>query len=725
MTMAGRRRALLLVMLLVPLAPFVAAGGLAPQADGVLWGAGDRPVWQGLPEGSVLEVPAQVPGPLTGRLGDGPAASRDVDGDHIENALDARLDSVVDTEVLSLLVRYDHRPGLAERQALHAAGAEGSRIIMSLNAITTAGTPAQVVQYAAQPGVTLVVERGEIAWFGDIQTRSTQARPSEVYADAAWDLGYQGRNVTMALTDTGVDDEHPSFAGRFVAGVDLTKLEGPDILNPLDEGLFAPRDGSYNPDDEQGHGTSCFGMACGTGAPDLEYVGAAPATRLVDVRIGTELGVGPGEEPIAPQWYDSALEGLDWILQNRETIWDDSQPELAGIDIVSLSWGIYPPDNDPQGSDGTDEYSQMLNELVAQGVHVVNAAGNEGPDNDGLWAMAAAEDSIVVAASDDVNTVDRTDDVIAGYSSRGPRQSDDDGNDYDELIPTIAASGTNIIQAQANTQSQGDASQNGYNGRGSGTSYATPAVAGIVALMLEANPELEPLVVKEILKATAERRGPATFPELDPYWNRDFGWGLVNAHAAVSLAVALQDSTEPLDLLVQAGIDNVSMDDDATTIVGKAWARGGTVDRVEYRVADGEWTEVTYEDDAEPPEAGASFNWTLVLDADQFAVGEHPVEVRAVSETGVGLPLQAMMFGSGPSESASGVPLWAFVVLLIIVVAMIVAFVVTQRQAEENRAPPPGFITDEEMIAIMAARDAASAVDQTATVEAELLDDDV
>jgi subtilisin family serine protease len=72
--------------------------------------------------------------------------------------------------------------------------------------------------------------------------------------------------------------------------------------------------------------------------------------------------------------------------------------------------------------------------------------------------------------------------------------------------------------------------------RTSGTSYATPLVAGVCALMLEANSNLTPALAKEILRATSERRGNASAPELDPFWNREYGWGIVDAYRACELA---------------------------------------------------------------------------------------------------------------------------------------------------------------------------------------------
>lgn len=364
----------------------------------------------------------------------------------------------------------------------------------------------------------------------DIANPAVKAKQSNEYSpNTAWELGYTGKGVNIAIMDTGVDDAHPSLKGKMLAGVDFTKPETP----------LTPRDGTYDPDDTNGHGTTVAGIAMGTGEPEKKYQGIAPDAMLIDIKIGTILGIGPGEIPYLQDIYDSALEGIEWAIKHKDTEWKGAPKDNYGIDILSLSWGIYPEgEAETGGSDGSDEYSTSLNRLVDAGVVVVVSCGNEGPDNDGLWCMGAASKVITVGATDDKNTITRTDDVIADYSSRGPRKDNNDDDPYDELKPDVVAPGTNIIQAEYDRI--GDGSGNGYGDRGSGTSYASPNVAGVVALMLEANPGLTPTQIKDIFHQTAEQRGAPEYPDY-PYphnkWNRSYGYGIVDAYEAVKAAI--------------------------------------------------------------------------------------------------------------------------------------------------------------------------------------------
>ena len=513
--------------------------------------------------------------------------------------------------------------------------------------------------------VVMVERYGEVVFHGDVQTQAVKARNSTEYPDGAWNLGVSGVGVNIALVDTGVDNEHPGLAGKFVAGYDAVCYLHTDPTCVLAGAGAREDDGSFDPDDANQHGTACMGMAAATGleadGTQSEYYGSAPNGTLVDVRIGTDVGAGPFENYLIPQeFYESAMNGLQWIIDNKDTAWPGVDESLHGIDIISLSWGI--TSHESGGSDGSDMHSRILDEASEAGVTVSNAAGNDGPDNDGLSGMSSSSMSITVGATDDKNTVDRDDDTVADYSSRGPRRDNGNGNPVDELIPEISAPGTNIIQAEGcvtsggcSNQAGGDAADNTYTGRGSGTSYATPAVTGVIALVMEANPELDPMQIKEVLKQTAERRGEASAPEVDPYWNRDFGYGMVDARAAVEMAFHLNETGQSAGVVptLQNHLLNVSESTSSWSIVGHAWTQAEVIERVEYRIGDGPWQEARYELTEEVLAPLTPFNWTVELDKGGLSTSNQTLEVRVVSAAGHSLPVLVDVAGDGSMSSTS------------------------------------------------------------------------
>ncbi|MCK4718540.1 MAG: S8 family serine peptidase, partial [Thermoplasmata archaeon] len=245
----------------------------------------------------------------------------------------------------------------------------------------------------------------------DVSCRAIKARGSDEYSpNTAWELGYTGAGVNIAIMDSGVDDEHPALQGAFVAGADFIAS-------------FVPMDGSHNPggDYNEGHGTWVAGCALSRGAPGGEYLGAAPNAGLIDLKIFDQVG-GPVINKAAPE------EGLRWAIEHKEDF---------NIRIASTSIG------DNSNSNGTDEYSKACEEAYEAGIVVISSIGNLGPDNIGI-GNPASDHCISVGAIDDMSTVDRTDDSIADLSSRGPRKSDDDNNPYDELKPDIVAPGISI-----------------------------------------------------------------------------------------------------------------------------------------------------------------------------------------------------------------------------------------------------------------------------------------
>ena len=575
---------------------------------------------------------------------------------------------------------YDGRVTDSNRLDLARMGHEIHLDLPSVNAVLIGDVDASDVHALSQlEGVVMVERYGSLVFYGDIQTPAVKASNSTEYPVGAWDLGVSGHGVNIALTDTGVDNEHPGLSGKFVAGYDAVCYMHTDPQCLLAGGR--EEDGSFDPDDGNQHGTACMGMASATGieadGSQSNYYGSAPNASLVDVRIGTDVGAGPFENYLLEQeFYESAMNGLQWIIDHRDDAWPGVDEANYGIDIISLSWGI--TSHEDGESDGSDMHSRILDDAMLAGVTVSNAAGNSGPDNDGLSGMSASSLSITVAATDDLNTVNRDDDTIASYSSRGPRRDNGDGNPVNELIPELSAPGTNIIQAEGCVSSGGcnnflggDASDNTYTGRGSGTSYATPAVTGVVALVIEANGQLSPLQIKEVLKQTSERMGEPSAPEVDPYWNREFGYGMVDAHAAVALAqhIAETGQTDSLDVSLQNHLLNLVDSNGTINVTGHAWGQMGSVDRVEFRIDGGEWHEATYS--AEPAEIGAltPFSWHVILDPTKLGEGPHQIEVRAVS--GENHSLQVLATAHGTAGSASNFSVPPLVIFGIVVVFVI------------------------------------------------------
>ena len=623
-------------------------------------------------------IPTQTPMPMFGDLLWWEHTSLDSNRNQIHDSLEN------ETGIVYVGLSYAHTPTPEDEAAVVALGHGVKQLIHSVDALLLGAVNASDVWSLAQlDGVVMVERYGVVTFYGDVQTHAVKARNSTFYPVGAWDLGVSGVGVNIALTDTGVDSEHPGLEGKHVAGYDAVCYVHSDPTCILAGGRET--DGSFDPDDGNQHGTACMGMAAATGleadGTQSEFYGSAPNASLVDVRIGTDIGAGPFENYFFEQdIYESALNGLQWIIDNKDTAWPGVDEPLHGIDIISLSWGI--TSHESGGSDGTDMHSRILDEASEAGVTVSNAAGNDGEDNDGLSGMSASSHSITVGATDDKNTVDRGDDTIASYSSRGPRKDNGDNNPINELIPEISAPGTNIIQAEGCVTSGGcnnlfsDASENTYTGRGSGTSYATPAVTGVIALVMEANPDLDPMQIKELLKQTAERRGEPSAPEVDPYWNRDFGYGMVDAYEAVIMAQHLWDNNQSTSIDPHLQNHLLILDENTTTTVsGHSWAQQGVIDKVEFRIDGGDWSEATYEVVLGELAPGTPFTWNISINPDALSKGNHTVEVRAVSGEMTSLPVLVSVVGNGKDMLAQGSGVLMYTVGFVILVMLMAAVI--------------------------------------------------
>ena len=648
------RRMLAVLVLALLMGPVT--GSLVVKSEPTGWEAVDRDGFQWMPAGYSLEVPEQAEAAW---LNDNTPWWERTALDQNRNAIHDSLETYTGTTGIGL--SYGVEVDDAHLAALAGMNLTVVDVIKSVDAVLLGQVDASLAfQLASLDDVVMVERYGNIVLYGDIQTPAVKARNSSFYPVGAWDLGFTGKDVNIAMVDTGVDNEHPGLNEKFIAGYDAVCYLHTDPT--CTAGGVRETDGTYDPDDGHQHGTACMGMAAATGidasGAQTDFYGSAPDADLVDVRIGTDAGAGPFENYLlAQEFYESAMNGLQWIIDNRDTAWQGADEANYGIDIISLSWGI--TSHEGGGSDGEDMHSRILNEAMELGVVVSVAAGNDGPDNDGLSGMGSSSLSITVGATDDQNTIDRSDDTVAGYSSRGERRDNGDGNPLNELKPEVSAPGSNIVQAEGCVTSSGcvnllggSAEDNGYTGRGSGTSYATPSVSGILAMMIEANPDLTTAEMKEILKLTAERRGEPSNPAVDPFWNRDFGWGMVDAYEAVKLSMYLAEAnlTGTIDVTSQVHISNSSINESSGLheIRGLAWGQSGSIASVEFRIGDGPWMEATYEVVEGGLGALERFEWVVALDPDNLASGNQSVEIRGLNDQGApSLPVFTKVMGTG------------------------------------------------------------------------------
>ncbi|GIJ53638.1 peptidase [Virgisporangium aurantiacum] len=291
---------------------------------------------------------------------------------------------------------------------------------------------------------------------------------SAIGAPAVWASGYDGSGVTVAVLDTGYDPKHPDLAGRVAGAADFTG-EGSTV-------------------DSHGHGTHVAATLAGTGAASAgARRGVAPGARLLVGRVLD--GAGTGEL----SW---AIAGMEWAV-------------AQGARVVNISIGGGP-------SDGTDPVSAAVDSLTkSSGTLFVIAAGNSGPDEGTVETPGAATTALTVGAVS--NTGD-----LASFSSRGPRLGDG------AVKPEITAPGVNIVSARATGTGVGELVDASYTSM-SGTSMATPHVAGAAALLAQQHPDWRSGELKAALVGSA-RPVDATHPTAT-------GTGMVDVAAAVRSTV--------------------------------------------------------------------------------------------------------------------------------------------------------------------------------------------
>ncbi|KOV63750.1 S8 family peptidase [Streptomyces sp. MMG1121] len=281
-------------------------------------------------------------------------------------------------------------------------------------------------------------------WLDGVRKASLDKSVPQIGAPTAWKAGYTGKGVKVAVLDTGVDTRHPDLKDQVIASQNFTSAE--------------------DAADHYGHGTHVASIVAGTGAESGgKYTGVAPGARILNGKVLDDSGSGDDS---------GILAGMEWAA-------------AQGADVVNLSLGG--PD-----SPGVDPLEAEVDKLSAtKGILFAVAAGNDGPNS--LGSPGSADAALTVGAVD-------KQDKLADFSSTGPRVGDG------AIKPDVTAPGVDITAAAAKgsviDQEVGEKPE-GYLTI-SGTSMATPHVAGAAAILKQEHPDWGYAELKGALTGSAK-----------------------------------------------------------------------------------------------------------------------------------------------------------------------------------------------------------------------------
>ncbi|MYT73883.1 MULTISPECIES: S8 family serine peptidase [unclassified Streptomyces] len=391
---------------------------------------------------------------------------------------------------LPLIATYDGSVDVARTVPATPRGAKRGLVLDAVDGVALKADKKKAADFWADIASPRSRAAGDLKklWL-DAKARSLLAESTkQVHADRAWAAGYAGKGTKVAVLDTGVDAEHPDLKGRIAASENFTD--------------------SADADDHQGHGTHTTSTVGGTGAASGgKEKGVAPEATLLNGKVLNDSGSG------ATSWI---IAGMQWAVDE-------------GADVVSMSLG------NPSELDCSDPMAQATQELArsAKNTIFVIAAGNAGPHNNTVSSPGCVPEVLTVGAVD-------SDDATASFSSRSPVQR------THTLKPEIAAPGVAIEAAAA-----GGRGVYAYQSM-SGTSMATPHVAGAAALVKQRHPDWSAARIKQALVSSADAGIPGDV--------RETGGGRLDVKAAIDQTVLGADA-------VQGGTFNWPQDrSDRTTV---------------------------------------------------------------------------------------------------------------------------------------------------------------
>lgn len=417
----------------------------------------------------------------------------------VDPELALQLDQLTDDSNVNAAVVYHHLPTEADIADLSALGVTGGTRYRALPVIVLTTTRANLISISRLTAVRSIYGNRTLQANSDPYLALNNAAPVMVDQDLITrnqGMPVSGRNVTVAVLDTGVDGTHGDLAGRVIQNVKLSDSQSVPV------GFNYPVNAENLPNTDQayGHGTFVAGVIAGTGMRSGgRYSGVAPGARI--------LGLSAGDLNLS-----FVLAGFDYLL---------TQGAAYNVRAVNCSFSANTV------FDVNDPVNVATKLLTEHGINVVFSAGNTGSGLNSLNPYAVAPWVISVGATDQRGR-------LADFSSRGAFGSA-------LFHPTLVAPGVSAISLRATgmnaTGALGiagadttrlNAGDVPFYTTASGTSFSAPQVAGTVALMLEANPELTPSQVRELLQQTA-----TPMPE---YYLHEVGAGMLNAYAATLAA---------------------------------------------------------------------------------------------------------------------------------------------------------------------------------------------
>ncbi len=422
-----------------------------------------------------------------------------------------------------VIVSFNTTNGLQESHlnVLRAVGVNGGQTFPILGMVAQPMTAGQVRALAGNSAVRSIWTNDKLIYY--MSQARTMAGVDKIRSDSSFSFRNGGMPVSGAgdfsvlVIDSGIDATHADlqFGSKVIQNVH-------PVLATSTVSGFTPNvtlENIPNTDETVGHGTHCAGIVGGTGVRSGGlYGGVAPGVKLVGA------GLGAGILVVNP------LGAWEWGLANQSRY---------GIRVVTNSYGPL------GGGEFNADHPITIASRIAyeRNMTVLFAGGNDGEAKDTLSPYAQAPWVIGVAAGTKEGT-------LAGFSSRGTPRSErlSDNNPLnDNDAPTLTAPGTGrafesnagrFTSAIASTRSTLNLTANGLDAdtelapglipfytQISGTSMATPFAAGVAALMLDADPTLNPDEIKQIMIDTASR--------MPGYEDYEVGAGYINAHAAV------------------------------------------------------------------------------------------------------------------------------------------------------------------------------------------------